>query len=481
MKRLLLFFVLTSISFSLFAQPGENNIRVTIKPFKDRVVYLGYYFGKGQYVLDSVKLDSDGKGAFTTKEKLWGGIYFVVFPGKRNFSEFVIDKNHDFSIEISDTLDAMASAKFTNSPENDRYRSYQKFVGEQGTKINALDRELSMAKTKADTTEIQSSVVKERKKIIEWRDEFKKKNPDDILTAFFKALDEPTVPPAEQHPNHKYDSSFAYYYYKSHYWDGVAFNDERLIRTPFYEAKLDRYFDEVLLQVPDTIYKECEKMTEAAKSNSETFKFLLDKFIRKYVNPKYMGQDIIFVKLYEKYFRDDQKYDWVNEKYTKFLFDRYWSIVANTIGKPAYDFTMTDTLGAVKRLYDYSDKHIVVCFWDPTCGHCQQEVPKLDSLFQHKWKKMGVNLIGVMVDGGKEPWMKYIREHHLDGWTHLYQTEEQRTAEKTSSSASYRQLFDIFQTPMLYLLDKDKHIVAKRLNYEQLNELIDRKEKNSKE
>lgn len=479
MKKIL---VLLSAFFCcqfVHAQNGMN-LNVNISAYKGQVIYLGYYFGKGQYVSDSVKLDEQGNGTFKSKEKLPGGIYFIVFPGKRSFSEFVLDKNQQFSISIKDTLSPLEHSVFTNSPENDHYRSYQMFIGKSGTEIRILEQDLANAKTAEDSTAKKEKLSKARKKIVEWRDDFKQKYPNEILTAFFKALDEPVVPPAEKHPGGKYDTTFAYNYYKQHFWDGVSFSDERLVRTPFFEPKIDKYFDNVLIQAPDTVYNECIKMIDAGKPNKETAKFLLDKLIRKYVNPTYMGQDVVFVHLYERYFLDGTKYDWVNEKYKKFLSDRYYSLVANIVGEKAYDFEMVDTLGAVKKLYAVDSKYTIVCFWDPTCGHCQQEVPKVDSMFQNRWNKMGITLIGVMVDGGKEAWMKYIREHNLKGWQHWYQSEEQKTAEKNSGRASYKQLYDVFQTPILYLLDKEKRIVAKRLNYEQLNELLDRKEKNSK-
>jgi hypothetical protein len=80
-----------------------------------------------------------------------------------------------------------------------------------------------------------------------------------------------------------------------------------------------------------------------------------------------------------------------------------------------------------------------------------------------------------MTSGGKEPWLKYIKEHNLNDWVHVYQTEEMKSAESASGKPGYKQLFDVYQTPMLYLLDKDKRIIAKKLNYEQLNDFLDYK------
>ena len=46
---------------------------------------------------------------------------------------------------------------------------------------------------------------------------------------------------------------------------------------------------------------------------------------------------------------------------------------------------------------------------------------------------------------------------------------------------SYRQLYDVYQTPMIYLLDKDKNIVAKKLSYEQLDQFLDVNNKKTSE
>ena len=37
---------------------------------------------------------------------------------------------------------------------------------------------------------------------------------------------------------------------------------------------------------------------------------------------------------------------------------------------------------------------------------------------------------------------------------------------------NFRQAYDIYKTPTFYLLDKDKHIIAKQLSMEQFDEII---------
>ena len=202
------------------------------------------------------------------------------------------------------------------------------------------------------------------------------------------------------------------------------------------------------------------------------FKFLLSTFTDKYVNPTYMGQDAVFVHLFQKYYLNGLADSWMTDKYKKFIYDRGYSLMSNVIGKKGSDFEFLDTTGRKKNLYSIQSEYTVICFWDPTCSHCKEEVPKLDSLFQTTWKKQGVTLVGVMTDGGKEAWMKYIRENNLKGWLHVYQTQQMKDADYAANKPGVRQLYDVYQTPMLYLLDKNKNIIAKKLNYQQLADLL---------
>jgi hypothetical protein len=119
----------------------------------------------------------------------------------------------------------------------------------------------------------------------------------------------------------------------------------------------------------------------------------------------------------------------------------------------------------------------LVCFWDPTCSHCKETVPRIDSIYKAKWKNLGVAIYGVMTDGGKDTWIKYIREHHLKDWIHVYQLPAKAKEDEAAQRPSFRQLYDVYQTPLLYLLDKDKRIIAKKLTFEQMDEVITIKSK----
>lgn len=471
-----LFAALLFLPVALCAQTPGYNIGITLKPYHNQYIYLGYYYGKIKALADSTRLDANSNGVFKGKEKLAGGIYFVVSPRKEILFELLLDKQQQFSI-VADSSTLPGGVKFINSPENTLFLSYSRFAGATGKTIGEGMQQLAAAKTKADSTRINDELRRLNSKLQHFRDSVITKSPATMLAALFRALREPVVPPAEKQPGGKYDSLYAYHYFKSHFWDGVSFTDERLIRTPIFEAKLDKYYKDLVVPAPDSISLEADAMLTKAGPDKEMFKYMLTYFVQKYVNPTYMGQDAVFVQLFEKYINNNPKVDWFTDKYKKYIYDRAYSLMANLIGNPAQNLELVDTLDRPQPLYGINAPYIVICFWDPTCSHCKEIVPKLDSMYRNKWKQEGIVIYGVMVDGGKPAWLNYIRENNLKDWVHVYETAAMRDSGYAAGKANYRQLYDVYQTPVLYLLDKDKRIIAKKLSYDQIEEVLNVKMK----
>ena len=464
--------------YTVGSAQSAYQIKLVLRPFKNSLVYLGYYYGKLKAIADSLTLDEQSEGTFQGKTKLAGGIYFVVSPKKEILFEVLIDQQQHFSI-VADSSDSPDRVKFIGSPDNEIFQSYTHYMARQGKAITEAQVKLTSATTKMDSTALIDQIKSLNADVLRYREELQKKYPTSILTTMLTALREPVVPKQPGGAGAKKDSLFAYRYFKSHYWDGISFTDDRLIRTPFFEPKLDKYYKDLVPPEPDSMNREVDKMLLDARTNKEMFKYLLVHFTQKYINPEYMGQDAVFVHIFEKYINTGQA-DFFTDKYRKFVNDRAYSLMANLIGLPAADLQMTDTLEKPSTLYLVQANFTVVCFWDPTCSHCKESVPKLDSIYQAKWKKEGVKLFGVMVEGGKENWLKFIRDHNLSGWIHVYQTQAQHDAETASNKPGFRQMYDVYQTPMMYLLDKDKRIIAKKLSYQQFDQVIDLKLKQAK-
>ncbi len=456
----------TLLSLAVFAQEGYE-IKVTLKPFKNQYVYLGHYYGKQLPIVDSALLNEKSEAVFKGKKKLGGGIYLVGYPDRSHNFEILIDKNQQFSI-IADT-GRIRDIRFINSPDNTTFKAYQQYMSVQGKKIDSLNK--LPVSNPDDGLSVYGQVEEAKKAISKYRNDIMTKDPGGILSALLHAMKEPEVP--QDDPRMKTDSLFAYRYFKTHYWDGVNFYDDRLARTPFFESRIDKYFEQLVFPSADSVIKEIDYMMAFAGASEDMERFLLVKFINRYLNMKYMWEDAVFVHLFEKYFAN-KNYPWLNEAGRKTITDRAYSLMANITGKPAADIELTDTAGKQTSLYSINANYIVVAIWDPTCGHCKEVIPQLDSAYHAKWKAMGLKLFGLAreTEGKKQDWHSFISDHQLNEWTHVYYSKAEDQARVNAGIPGYSQLYDVQSFPTLYLLDKNKNIIGKKLTVTQIDEIL---------
>jgi thiol-disulfide isomerase/thioredoxin len=277
-------------------------------------------------------------------------------------------------------------------------------------------------------------------------------------------MKKPDVPAVPTRADGTQDSAYPYRYVQQHYWDDVEFAD-RLVRTPFFEPKLDEYFKYYVSPDPDSIIREVKTMLLSSRAEKEMYRYLLAKFTNKYMSSDIMGQDKVFVYLFENhYLKGDTTI--LSEKDKETVFKRGWSLIANILGKEAAPMVMNDTIGKQVGLYDLKAAYTLVVFWDPNCGHCKTEIPRVDSIYRAKWKALGLKIFAVNVEDGALPaWKEFINKHDLkNGWTHVYEPKAVKHAQEAAGVANFRQLYDVYKTPTLYLLDGQKRIIAKHLD-----------------
>jgi thiol-disulfide isomerase/thioredoxin len=414
---------------------------------------------------------------FKGAKKLPGGIYLVGYPNKSGFFEILVDKQQHFTVK-ADTATLSKGAQFENSPDNQMFTAYQQQMGIRGKKITELQTRLKNAVSKADSAAISAELSKEDKAVTAYREDIIRNNPDALLSVLLITMREPKLEGALKDPRNKEDSIAAYAYYKSHFWDGVNLWDGRLAYTPFFDEKLDKYFNQLVVPHPDTVIKEIDRMLGFASINDEMNRFMLVKFVNRYLNQKYMWEDAVFVHLFEKYF-SQKSYPWLNEAGRKTITDRAYSLMSNIMGTPASDVELPDANGKPVSLYATPADFMVVVFWDPTCGHCKETLPKLDSLYRARWEADSIKIFAVAkeTDGTKADWQRFIKDNKIGDWLHVYYSKEADKSRTDNGIPGYSQLYDVQSFPTLYLLDKDKRIIAKKLTYLQVDEVIQLKKK----
>jgi thiol-disulfide isomerase/thioredoxin len=122
-------------------------------------------------------------------------------------------------------------------------------------------------------------------------------------------------------------------------------------------------------------------------------------------------------------------------------------------------------------LYDIKSKYTLVYFWDPSCGHCKKVTPKLSELYKTKGKELGLEVLAVYIEADTSEWFKYIKENELN-WIN---------AADLLGKSNFRKYYDIYSTPVIYLLDRNKKIIAKRIDVEKLEDFIKNYERFNKD
>jgi thiol-disulfide isomerase/thioredoxin len=466
------------LGFYGLAQTGYE-IKVTFKPYKNQYIYLGHYFGKTYPIIDSVKLDNNSTGIFKGNKLLQGGIYLIGYPNRSGFFEILLDKQQRFSV-IADSATAPAGIQFMGSPDNELFNTYQRSMGEKGAQINTVRESLKNAGA-TDSVRINQELIQLDRELRVYREKMITEHPNTILSALLMAMKEPVLPANLQKPATREDSIAAFKYYKEHYWEGVNFWDGRLAYTTFFEDKLDRYFTQLVAPNPDSVNKEMDYMLSFAKANAEMERFLLLRFVNRYYSQRYMWEDAVFVHLYEKYFAINPP-SWLSEQGKKTITDRAYSLMANIFGSPATEIQLPDTTGKSVSLYGLKKEYTLVVFWDPLCGHCKETLPKIDSVYQLRWKSQGLGVYAVAKEneGTRKDWLNFIRDKNLGHWSHVYYSKEAEKERVSNNVPGYSQLYDVQSFPTLYLLDKDKRIVAKKLSFDQIDEILQLKLKEKK-
>lgn len=452
-----------------FAKDGYH-IDLRLKNNTDTLVYLVHYYGKPLptiYKLDSAKIDKNGHAVFNSNTATLGGIYMLLLTDKQTYFELLLNNGDNMEI-TADVKDLPESIVFKNSEENNRFAKYVNFLTGFSKKQQAYIAELAKAKTAKDTVDIRTRSAATGKELTAYRRNYVSKYPGTLLANIFNAVELPEVPEGKHTlADGKPDSNFAYNYYKEHFWDKFNFKDDRLINAPIYDAKLDEYMNRLVMPYEDSVIKESDMLLAKTKGQKDLFKYTLFWLTRNAESSKIMGMDRVFVYLVENYYMRGDAY-WLDNEALEKYYDAAAKKTPNLIGRLGAEIMMQDTSGKEQRLYDTKAKYTLLVFWDPTCGHCTQEIPRIDSVYKAELKAKGVKIIGIRTEGPVDKWKELIKNDNLSEWKHWYDPEHH---------SDYRAKYDVYSTPILYLLDEKKVIIGKRLDHTNIMAVIEMTEK----
>ncbi|MCD4747525.1 MAG: DUF5106 domain-containing protein [Bacteroidales bacterium] len=460
-KIILLSLSFIIIAYNVTAKGDGYKISIKVKGIKDTLCYLVNYYGDKTYFTDTARVSENGKFVFTGNEKLPGGIYIFAGEKKNKYFEFIINVEQNFSI-TTDTIDLNKNIIVKGSPENTLFLNYMNFNIRKFSDITALRNKINIIENNTDSI----SILKEKinlinKEIVNYKLNIIEEHPKTFISVLFKAMKEPDIPEPPLLKNGRKDSTFAYRYYKAHYWDDIDLTDERLLRTPVFNNKLNKYFSKILVQHPDSIIKEADILIEKSRQNKEMFKYIIWYLTYTYETSDVMGFDEIFVHFVEKYYATGEAY-WADSTIIKSITDRAAKLKPLLLNKTAPDLIMMDTNKQFVSMHHIFADFTLIFFYETDCGHCKKEINELKEFYDNN--DFGLEVFAVCTDTSFAEWKKNIIENKLK-WVNVNGTR--------SISKDYHNLYDIYSTPTIYILDKNKKIIAKRLITEQIKPFLE--------
>lgn len=493
MKKILLSFSLLSVISHLSAQVGHE-IKINFKNCKDTIAYLAYYQFDKSYIADTCKKVVKGNIVFKGKNNLERGVYYLVSQEKARYFDFFVTENNQKFTVITDTMDMVKNLKSPNSKDNDDFFSYIRFITGKNKEFGDIRKQTKGMNSKDSAAFVTEKAKALNESVLAFEKTFIEQHKGALVADVINSKLEKEAKDIPKASNGRPDSLYAYYYYKNHYWDGVNFQDDGILRSPFFADRLKKYFNSVIAQNPDTINVEIDRVMMKTKSETMMQKLLLAHFLSTYESSKMMGFDKVFVHVIDKYIRTGMGKGVYDEKTIEKIIERGTILKPLLLGSQAPDLLMIDTIGyktiaklgydtvktsqgATKLYYDniqllaqtftsmYSVKadYFILAFWDVDCGHCKTEIPKLLEEY-HALKKEGydVKVFGVYTQHEYDKWLKYIRENKLD-WINVYDGVHIN---------NIKEKYDIYSTPVIYVLDKNKVIKAKRIGPEQVKDIV---------
>ncbi|MDR0692395.1 MAG: redoxin domain-containing protein [Prevotellaceae bacterium] len=468
MKRgifLILFFLLCLSE--VWAQ--GYRIEVSVDGVKDTTLYMAIYSGTSKYAIDTAVTDSKGYAVFQKDKPLHGGMYLIAMGGVQILDFLISDSlSQHFSI-YTNTDNYYESLKFTGSPENTALLDFQANLQQQQKKINRL-----LERSRNDESQeqaVKDSIAIVEKEVQEYIKVNREKHKGKLLATILRAAFPPTAPdPNIPEGTPKRDSLLWVHYYqfnKNHFFDNIDFSDARLIYTPILKPRVEEYFTKTLMQLPDSLIPQVDYVLKLAGVNHDMYSTVFSQLFNKYVEAEIMGMEKVAIYIGEHYILTG-KADWIEgeakEKIKDFVEHNRYSL----IGMQAKDLKLQSITGQFESIYDINSPYLVLVFYEPDCGHCRKEVPLIYEVYR-KYKNKGVQAFAVCGEYKYDKWVKFVTENNLD-WINVWDGYNKQ--DDVSIGSHFREYYNVYSTPQVYLLDKDKKIIGRRLNAEVLTQIL---------
>lgn len=460
MKFKILLIVLFLSVFTSFAK-AQAGYRIEIKApdAKGKTIYLAKYWNGASYTIDSTTITNKGQALMVTDSVIRDGQYLLHIKPNVNF-DLLLSGEKQIVVKI-DTRNPQNSV-IEGSLDTHNLWKYSIALQKNEAEKTVLQRQLS------DSTISDKERAKLTRKFTDNNADAANllntaisNNSDNWFGIYLKGMQTPAVP--HIHPKSSDEASENREYMKEHFFDNISLTDRRFWTTSYFTSLVDVYLKDVVEDNPDSTAQAAVRLVAATQNDPYCFEQMLSYLSNTFSKSNKLGAENVWAALAEEYIFD-KNVPWISEVQEASLMNEYVKIQHNRIGMTAVDIPLQKIDSTVFSLYDIDAEYIIMYFYNPTCGHCITEVPLLHDQLYAKYKDKGLEILAINTNPDQEMWEDFVSKNKLNGWINCGDPHYK---------SQYWMYYDVSGTPMVFVLDKDKKIIAKKIDVKTLEELFE--------
>lgn len=240
-------------------------------------------------------------------------------------------------------------------------------------------------------------------------------------------------------------------YMREHYWDKFDFSDTTFINRIDSTRMLTAFAVYATGYVHDTLaYRYMPRLMQRASTSKRMYTYFL-----------MLAEGVLHDP--NSPLRNDEKYipvlesavqsEWLDE-YERMPYEYDLEIARqNRIGHTANDFTFTLASGRTGRLHNIKADYTLIFISNPGCPMCRDIKEQIiaSPMLQELSERKELKVLVIYPDTDLEAWREHLADYPTS-WINAYDADQRIEKER---------LYDLKAIPALYLLDKQKRVMAK--------------------
>ena len=383
---------------------SQVKIDVKIDDINDTILYLMKYKSDKTQSIIDYSSISSAKKTFKNTQKYDEGIYVLTDSNQNPLFEILIGKDQKFSLHVEDMMD-LNTYKIRGSKEtSDYFKVYSKTIHNK-LYIKALESEMEYF---PDNARKIDSIKRE---LYDYQESMLNKDKSSFLNTYIRFIEDSEA---------------------DHYFENLPLCDTRILNSRLLKNKLDDYFDNHMAnQNADVICKNIDNLISKTNDCHEVRDYIL-----WYLYSRYFNNDLIYIHLSDNYF-SKLEINNLTQNIKNEIIKRSDVLRKITIGSVSPTFSYTDDEGYKIDLSEINAENLVLFFYKPDCQKCIRDKRILRQI-KNKQKDLTILYINISEDNYSNVSQDIINQ------------------------------YDITTTPTIYVLDKNKRIIAKNIKAEEI-------------